>query len=130
MPGSLRLDGTTSCMTIEGATDTGVFRACVQSVLIPTLKPGGLVILDNLSPHKNAETPGLIAQAQARVLFLPPCGPDLNPIEKMWSKIKEAPRAAKARTKKKLGVEIARAPVSVTSQEAAGWFAPCGYAIT
>jgi len=129
MLGSLRLDGTTSCMTIEGATDTEVFRAYVRCVLIPTLKPGDWVILDNLSPHKNPETLGLIAQVPAQVWFLPPYSPDLNPIEKMWSKIKAALRTAKARTKKRLGVAIARALVSVTAHDATGWFASCGYSI-
>jgi len=98
MIGSVRLDGTTACMTIEAATDTDIFRAYVQHVLIPTLRPGDVVILDNLSPHKNSETIRLIEQAGAGVRFLPAYSPDLNPIEKMWSKLKEALRSAKART--------------------------------
>ena len=93
MIGSVRLDGTTACMTIEEATDTDVFRAYVQHVLIPTLRPGDVVILDNLSPHKNSETIRLIEQAGAGVRFLPAYSPDLNPIEKMWSKVKEALRS-------------------------------------
>jgi transposase len=130
MLGSLRLDGTTSCMTIEGATDTAVFRAYVEHVLLPTLQPGDVVILDNLSPHKNPATLALLAAASVGVRFLPPYSPDLNPIEKMWSKIKEALRAAKARTKRQLRREIARALRSVTATDAAGWFASCGYIIS
>ena len=130
MLGSLRLDGTTSGMTIAGATDTEVFRAYGERVLLPPLQPGDVVLLDNLSPHKNPATLALLAAASIGVRFLPPYSPDLNPIEKMWSKIKEALRAAKARTKRQLGREIARALRSVTATDAAGWFASCGYTIT
>ena len=129
MIGSVRLDGTTACMTIEAATDTDIFRAYVQHVLIPTLRPGDVVILDNLSPHKNSETIRLIEQAGAGVRFLPAYSPDLNPIEKMWSKVKEALRSAKARTQEALNDAIARAMASVTSADAKGWFASCGYSI-
>jgi transposase len=116
-------------MTIAGATDTEVFRAYVKRVLKPTLQPGDVVILDNLSPHKNPATLALLAEVSIGVRFLPPYSPDLNPIEKMWSKIKEALRAAKARTQRQLGREIARALRSVTATDAAGWFASCGYTI-
>jgi transposase len=129
MIGSVRLDGTTACMTIEAATDTDIFRAYVQCVLIPTLRPGDVVVLDNLSPHKNSETIRLIEQAGAGVRFLPAYSPDLNPIEKMWSKLKEALRSAKARTPATLNDAIARALASVTSTDARGWFASCGYSI-
>ena len=129
MIGSVRLDGTTACMTIEDATDTDIFRAYVQRVLIPTLKPGDVVILDNLSPHKNPETIRLIEQGAASVRFLPPYSPDLNPIEKMWSKVKELLRSAKARTRETLYGAIAYALASVTSADALGWFASCGYSI-
>ena len=129
MIGSVRLDGTTACMTIQEATDTDIFRAYVQRVLIPTLRPGDVVILDNLSPHKNSETIRLIEQAGAGVRFLPAYSSDLNPIEKMWSKVKEALRSAKARTPEALNDAIARALASVTAADARGWFAPCGYSI-
>jgi transposase len=129
MIGSVRLDGTTACMTIQDATDTDVFRAFVQAVLIPTLKPGDVVVADNLSPHKHPETIGLMEQAGARVRFLPPYSPDLNPIEKMWSKIKAALRSAKARTQAALNDAIAAALASVTREDALGWFASCGYSI-
>jgi transposase len=129
MIGSVRLDGTTAGMTIEEATDTDIFRAYVQHVLIPTLRPGDVVILDNLSPHKNSETIRLIEQAGASVRFLPAYSPDLNPIEKMWSKVKEALRSAKARTQAALDDAIARAMASVTPADARGWFVSCGYSI-
>src|ERR1700682_2557893 len=81
---SIRLDGSTACMTVNGATDTEVFRPSVRCVLRPPLHPGDVVIMDNLSPHKSQLTLALIAQAGAQVLFLPAYSPDLHPIEKMW----------------------------------------------
>ena len=114
-------------MTIEGATDTEVFRAYVQKVLGPTLRPGDVVVMDNLSPHKSDPTLRLIAQAGAQVLFLPAYSPDLNPIEKMWSKIKAYLRAVGARTPEALLQAIAAALESVTARDAMNWFASCGY---
>ena len=99
---SMRWDGSTACMTVEGATDTEVFRVYVRQVLCPTLRPGDVVIMDNLSPHKSAETLSLIQQLGAEVLFLPAYSPDLNPIEKMWSKLKEFLRSAEARSRPSL----------------------------
>jgi len=127
MIGSLRLDGSTACMTIEGATDTEVFRAYVRQVLCPTLRPGEVVIMDNLSPHKSDPTLSLITQAGAQILFLPAYSPDLNPIEKMWSKIKAFLRAAEARTQEALVQAIAAALQLVTPRDALNWFASCGY---
>lgn len=127
MIGSMRLDGSTACMTIEGATDTEVFRAYIRQVLCPILHPGDVVIMDNLSPHKSDRTLALIEQRGARVLFLPAYSPDLNPIEKMWSKVKTALRTAEARTQPALIRAIASALASVTPQDAMNWFASCGY---
>jgi transposase len=92
---SMRLEGSTACMTIEGATDAEVFRAYVRRVLCPTRRKGDVVIMDNLCPHKSAPTLSLIAQAGAEVLFLPVYSPEFNPIEKMWSKIKASCAAPK-----------------------------------
>jgi transposase len=124
---SMRLDGSTACMTIEGATDTQVFRAYVRRVLCPTLRPGDLVIMDNLSPHKSEPTLSLIARVGAEVLFLPAYSPEFNPIEKMWSKVKASLRSAEARTHSALIEAIARALESITPQDATNWFAHCGY---
>jgi transposase len=127
MLSSIRLDGTTACMAIEGATDTEVFRAFVGEVLCPTLRPGDLVVMDNLSPHKNGLTLRLITQVGATVCFLPAYSPDLNPIEKMWSKVKQFLRSAEARTCAELLAAIAAALQTVTPQDALNWFASCGY---
>ena len=127
MISSVRLDGATACMTIEGPTDTLVFREYVRHCLVPTLGPGDVVILDNLRPHKSAETLALIEAAGASVRFLPAYSPDLNPIEKMWSKLKASLRQAEARTRPALDTAIAAALQEVTARDAAGWFHSCGY---
>jgi transposase len=127
MIGSIRLDGSTACMTIEGATDTEVFRAYVRQVLCPSLRPGDVVIMDNLSPHKSDLTISLIKEAGAEVLFLPAYSPDFNPIEKMWSKIKACLRTSEARNQPDLIEAIAKALARITPQNAINWFASCGY---
>jgi transposase len=127
MLSSIRLDGSTACMTIEGATDTEVFQTYVREVLCPTLRPGDLVVMDNLSPHKHDPTLRLIEETGAAVRFLPAYSPDLNPIEKMWSKVKQFLRSAEARTGEELQKAIAAALTGVTAQDAMNWFASCGY---
>lgn len=127
MMACLRLDGRTACMTLEGATDTESFRAYVEVVLVPTLEPGDVVVMDNLSPHKSDPTLALITGVGAQVVFLPAYSPDLNPIEKMWSKVKTLLRTAEARTPSDLVQAIGQALARVTAKDALGWFASCGY---
>jgi transposase len=127
MMSSIRLDGTTACMALEGTTDTDNFRAYVAVVLVPTLRPGDFVVMDNLSPHKSNPTLALITQVGAQVLFLPADSPDLNPIETMWSKVKALLRAAEARTPAGLVGAIGQALPQVTAQDALGWFGSCRY---
>ena len=127
MMSSIRLDGTTACMTLEGTTDTESFRAYIEAVLVPTLRAGDLVVMDNLSPHKNDATLARIIEVGAEVLFLPAYSPDLNPIEKMWSKVKALLRTAEARTPTDLVTAIGQALAQVTAQDAWGWFTSCGY---
>jgi transposase len=127
MIGALRWDGSTACMTIEGATDTEVFRIYVEQILLPSLRPGDIVVMDNLSPHKSEPTLERMTQAGVQVLFLPAYSPDLNPIEKMWSKLKAGLRKTEARTREELEQAIADALQKVTAQDARNWFASCGY---
>jgi transposase len=127
MISSVRLDGTTACMTIEGATNTEVFYAYVREVLVPSLRPGDIVVMDNLGAHKNERTIALIEQAGAEVRFLPAYSPDLNPIEMMWSKVKALLRKAQTRNHPDLLGAIASALNAVTPQDALSWFAACGY---
>ena len=129
MLSAVRGDGQTASMVIDGSTDGAVFTAYVQEVLVPILKPGDCVIMDNLSAHKLPHIQTLIEASGATLRWLPAYSPDLNPIEKMWSKVKEYLRAAKARTYEALVAAIARALQSVTATDAANWFASCGYTI-
>jgi transposase len=123
----MRLDGSTACMAIEGATDVEVFGAYVQQVLCPFLKPGDLVVMDNLAAHKSETILAMIRQAGAEALFLPAYSPDFNPIEKMWSKLKHILRSLEARTLPSLMAAIGQALEAVTAQDAINWFAACGY---
>ena len=127
MISSIRLDGSTACMALEGTTDTESFRAYVDQMLVPTLRLGDIIVMDNLSPHKSDPTLALITNAGAQVLFLPAYSPDLNPIEKMWSKVKALLRTLEARTPAELVKAIGQALAQVTAQDALGWFASCGY---
>jgi len=130
MISSMRLDGSTACMVVDGATTKDIFKAYVQHILLPTLNAGDIVVLDNLSAHKNQEIRDLIESAGVELWFLPPYSPDLNPIEKMWSKIKAILRTLKARTEEALIKAIAKALEAITAKDAEGWFKSCGYANT
>jgi transposase len=122
MISSVRLDGSTACMVVDGATTKDIFEACIEQILLPTLKAGDIVILDNLSAHKSQRALDLIESAGAELWYLPAYSPDLNPIEKMWSKIKSILRALKARTKETLIHAIAKALEMITASDAQGWF--------
>ncbi len=95
----MRLDGTTACVTIEGATNIEVFQAYVRVILVAEFRRGGIVILDNLRAHKNELTLALIRQASAEARFLPDYSPDLHPIEMMWSNVDALLRKAQARSR-------------------------------
>ena len=127
MLSSLRLDGGTAAMVIEGPTDTAVFQAYVQHVLVPSLRPTDIVVMDNLRPHKSPFVQEMVRAACAEVWYLPPYSPDFNPIEGMWSKVKALLRKAKARTLDALTDAIAQALKAVTAADARGWFTNCGY---
>jgi transposase len=127
MLSSMRLDGSTEALVVEGPTDAAVFQAYVEQVLAPRLRPGDIVVLDNLAPHKAPAALAALAAAGAQVWFLPPYSPDLNPIEKMWSKVKAFLRKAEARTEEALFAAIAAALETITASDAANWFTSCGY---
>jgi transposase len=127
---SFRLDGSTAAMSLDGPTDRLAFETYVERVLLPTLGPGDIVVLDNLAPHRSPRAMILIQQAGAELWFLPPYSPDFNPIEKMWSKVKAHLRKTKARTQRALEQAIAAALRAITPQDAAGWFRLCGYGRT
>jgi hypothetical protein len=129
MISSVRLDGSTACLTIEGATATAVFQAYVWEILCPSLRAGDIVVLDNLAPHKNDRTVALSTAGGAEVRFRPAYSPELNPIEMRWSKVKALLRAAEARSAEELQRAIASALQRASAQDALGWFAACGYSI-
>jgi transposase len=124
---SVRLDGSTACMVVEGATTKDIFEAYIEQILLPTLTAGNIVVLDNLSAHKSQHARELIESVGAQLWYLPAYSPDLNPIEKMWSKIKSILRTLKARTKEALIYSIAKALDMVNASDAKGWFNSCGY---
>jgi transposase len=127
---AIRRDGVVGSLEFPGATDTLAFRTYLDRVLIPALRPGDIVVLDNLQPHRAGAVARAIRRAGAGCWYLPPYSPDLNPIEKIWSKVKALVRKAKARTTKALWDAIARALQAVTAQDCRGCFAFCGYHAT
>lgn len=124
---SLSLTGMPAAMSLEGALDRESFHAFVEQALIPTLRPGQLVILDNLAVHKSARALAAIAAAGCMVVFLPPYSPDLNPIELAFAKLKHLLRRAAARTFASVTAATGVALDAVTPADAAAFFACCGY---
>ncbi len=120
--GAMSLRGMIATMTIEEPTDADIFLAYVEHVLCPALKPGDVVVMDNLSAHKVPAVREWIQTAGAELLYLPPYSPDLNPIEKAWAKLKQLLRAAKARSKDALEQAIAEALPCITPDNAKAWF--------
>ena len=127
---AMTLRGVQASMTIDAATDTDVFAAFIEQVLVPTLRPGQVVIMDNLAAHKVGRIVQLIERAGCRVVFLPPYSPDFSPIEPMWSKVKQLLRSVAARTVDALHVAVGAALSAVTESDCRGYFEHCGYVAT
>ncbi len=123
-------EGMGEAMSVEGATDGAAFTAYVKHFLVPTLKEGQIVVMDNLQAHKSTRVHKLIESAGASVLFLPPYSPDFSPIEEAFSKIKAILRSIEARTQEALEEAIGQALDAVSSRDALGWFAHCGHGLT
>ena len=119
MIGALDVRGVRAMMTVEGATDGDVFETFLERVLLRKLRPGDIVVLDNVGAHKPETVRQLIESAGARLLFLPPYSPDLNPIELCWSKLKAALRDFGARTRDALDAAIKRAMDLIGADDAA-----------
>ncbi len=120
--GAISTRGMIAAMTIEEATDADIFLAYLDHVLCPQLRPGDVVVLDNLSAHKVAGVRERIAAAGAELLYLPPYSPDLNPIEKAWSKLKQLLRSAQTRTREALEQAISELLPQLTQDNAEAWF--------
>ena len=124
---SMTLSGMGPSLAVEGATTRAVFEAYVEKALVPTLRPGQVVVMDNLTAHKGERVRKLIAERGCELLYLPPYSPDFNPIEQAFSKLKGLLRRAEARTREALVGAMGRALEAVTATDASGFFRHCGY---
>ncbi|WZP00354.1 IS630 family transposase [Isosphaeraceae bacterium EP7] len=124
---AVRLGGIGACLAFDGATNSACFEADIGECLAPTLRPCDIVVMDNLSCHKTAEVARLVAAAGAEVRYLPAYSPDLNPIEAMFSKLKESLRSAEARSVDDLIGAMGDGLRSVTPANILGWFHHSGY---
>lgn len=124
---SIRLDGSTVRTAFQGALNKERFLEYLRDVLVPCLRAGDVVVMDNLGSHKVAGVADLIRSAGAEPLYLPPYSPDFNPIEKMWSKLKAYFRKLKLRSVEALQTAIPKAFSTITASDAHGWFTVSGY---
>jgi transposase len=125
--GAMGVNGLVATMTVEGGTDGEVFRTYVDQVLAPQLRPGQVVLMDNLKAHKVPGIREAIEAAHATMHYLPSYSPDLSPIELCWSKVKTVLRARAARTRETLELAWTDALATVTARDARHWFAHCAY---
>jgi transposase len=126
----LRANGLVAPLVLDGPMTGAVFRAYVEQMLAPSLQPGDVVVMDNLSAHKVAGVREAIQAAGASILYLPPYSPDLNPIEQFFSKLKALLRKAAARTKEALWTAIADLLDAVPEDEFQNYLINCGYELT
>jgi transposase len=124
---SLSLEGIGSSMIIEGAANGAAFEAYVEHILVPSLQQGQIVVMDNLRVHKSARVRQLIEEKGCQLRFLPAYSPDFSPIEEAFSKLKTFLRGSKARTPEALQEAIAQGLLTLTAQDAHGWFEHTGY---
>jgi transposase len=127
MIGAVALDGFRGFLTIEGGTTSELFNLFVEHELVPNLRPGDIVVMDNLSAHKNPRARALIEAAGADVLYLPPYSPEFNPIEKAWAKIKGIIRRLPSATRELFDRAVARAMTAITNLDIRGWTRFAGY---
>jgi transposase len=126
----MRLAGVVSPMAFTGAVNTPLFESYVEQILVPELHPGDVVVWDKLTPHQSGEARRLLRRAGAALVPLPPYSPDLTPIEKMFSKVKEALRSAGARTTATVYAAMDQALKAVHGPDIRGWFQSCGLCLT
>jgi transposase len=125
--GALRRSGMTAPMMLDGPMNGAAFLAYVEQVLAPTLRPGDIVVMDNLPAHKSAAIRAAIEATGASLLYLPPYSPDFNPIENAFAKLKAFLRKAEARTPDKLCDAIADGITRFSAEECTNYFAAAGY---
>jgi len=124
---SITAGGLGPCLAVEGATTREVFEAYLERVLAPTLRPGQMVVMDNLSAHKGGRVKEILEGRGCEVLYLPPYSPDFNPIEQAFSKVKGLLRRAQARTRQALIEAMGEALSAVSARDVRGFFGHCGY---
>ncbi len=124
---SLHQEGMGPSMAVEGATTTRVFETYVERLLAPALRPGQVVVMDNLGAHRPRRIKELVEERDCELVYLPPYSPDLNPIEEALSKIKHLLRKIGARTKETLIEAMGQALAAVSVQDVRGFFVHCGY---
>jgi transposase len=124
---SLSLSGMGPAFVLDGAADSAAFEIYIEHILAPSLRPGQIVVLDNLSIHLSPRVKQVIEACGCRLLFLPAYSPDFSPIEEAFSKLKAILRRQGARTREALQEAIALALDLITAQDARGWFTHCGY---
>jgi len=126
---ALGIEGVRCSTVVDGAVNADVFEAFVEQVLVPELRRGDIVVMDNLSSHKRAHTRELIEAVGAQLVFLPPYSPDLNPIEMVFSKVKQLLRSLACRTVDALWNAMQSVLDQVTPSDAANCFRHCGYTL-
>jgi transposase len=124
---SITREGLGPCLAVEGSTTREVFEAYLEGVLAPTLEPGQIVVMDNLSAHKGGKVKEIIEGRGCELIYLPPYSPDLNPIEQAFSKVKGLMRKAEARTRESLIEAMGLALSAVSTRDVRGFFGHCGY---
>ena len=124
---SMTAEGMGACLAVEGATTRIVFEAYIEKVLLPSLRAGQVVVMDNLSAHKGERIRELLESAGCELLYLPPYSPDFSPIEEAFSKVKGLLRKAEVRSREALVEAMGKALDAVTAQDARGFFEHCGY---
>jgi transposase len=129
MLAAITIEGVRAAASIDAATDSEIFTAFIRDVLIPTLRPGMVVVMDNLPAHKIAAIRKLIEGAHCRLVYLPPYSPDLSPIENIWSKVKQLLRSTGARVIPALGDAITAALATITPRDCYNCFEACGYTL-
>jgi DDE superfamily endonuclease len=127
---AIRLDGLTASAIMACPMDGALFQTYVGEALVPVLKPGDVVVMDNLASHKHSRVRELIEWTGAKLLYLPPYSPDKNPIEPIWSRVKRLLRSLAARTVEELHEAFGIAMQAVTTADILGCFRHCGYATT
>jgi len=126
---ALGIEGVVCSTVVDGAVNADLFEAFVEQVLVAELRPGDVVVMDNLSSHKRARTRHLIESAGAELVFLPPYSPDLNPIEMVFAKIKQLLRTLACRTRKTLWNAMQSVLDQVTPDDARNCYTHCGYTL-